>query len=296
MTEQTDVMRLGILGMSEGNGHPYSWSAICNGYDPKVMAGCPFSAIPSYLGMQSWPDARLTTASVTHVWTQDPATSRHIAAAANIPHVVGEAESMIGAVDGVLLARDDDTHPELARPFLEAGLPVLIDKPFAVSMRQAERLWAMQRDEGQIFSCSAIRYAPEFAPGAATRAGAPHHVSAVTAKDWVRYAPHILDPVIRWFGTDIAEAVALHADSRTILSVRWTDERTATFTNSGKAGTPISLHVVGDEGTDMKTAEDTFGAFRTMLSTFVQAQRDPTLVPSRAEVDTSVSLLVRGMA
>ena len=39
-------LRLGVLGLSEGNGHPYSWSAIFNGYDPQAMASCPFPDIP----------------------------------------------------------------------------------------------------------------------------------------------------------------------------------------------------------------------------------------------------------
>ena len=30
-------IRLGILGMTEGNAHPFSWSAIINGYDKEEM-------------------------------------------------------------------------------------------------------------------------------------------------------------------------------------------------------------------------------------------------------------------
>ena len=43
-------IRLAMLGMIEGNGHPYSWSAIINGYNPTEMAKCPYAAIPAYLG------------------------------------------------------------------------------------------------------------------------------------------------------------------------------------------------------------------------------------------------------
>jgi hypothetical protein len=38
-------IRLAMLGMIEGNGHPYSWSAIVNGYNPEEMAKCPFPMI-----------------------------------------------------------------------------------------------------------------------------------------------------------------------------------------------------------------------------------------------------------
>ena len=35
-------LKIGILGMTEGNGHPYSWSAMFNGYDKKYMDECPY--------------------------------------------------------------------------------------------------------------------------------------------------------------------------------------------------------------------------------------------------------------
>ena len=30
-------IKIGILGYTEGNGHPYSWSAMFNGYDKEIM-------------------------------------------------------------------------------------------------------------------------------------------------------------------------------------------------------------------------------------------------------------------
>ncbi len=41
-------LTLGIIGSSSGNGHPYSWSAIFNGYDKSLMNDCPFDVIPKY--------------------------------------------------------------------------------------------------------------------------------------------------------------------------------------------------------------------------------------------------------
>ena len=29
-------LKIGIIGSSDGNGHPYSWSAIFNGYNKKL--------------------------------------------------------------------------------------------------------------------------------------------------------------------------------------------------------------------------------------------------------------------
>ena len=49
------ALKFGVIGMSEGNGHPYSWSAIFNGYDADAMRDCPFPAIPEYLARRRFP-------------------------------------------------------------------------------------------------------------------------------------------------------------------------------------------------------------------------------------------------
>ena len=66
-------IKLGIIGLSEGNGHPYSWSAIFNGFNSKIMASCPFAVIPEYLNKRDFPNDFLTEKGiVTHIYTQDP--------------------------------------------------------------------------------------------------------------------------------------------------------------------------------------------------------------------------------
>ena len=49
------VVKLGVIGLSAGNGHPYSWSAIVNGYNPEVMKNCGFPIISEYLAKQTFP-------------------------------------------------------------------------------------------------------------------------------------------------------------------------------------------------------------------------------------------------
>ena len=42
-------LRLGLIGTSKDNGHPYSWSAIINGYDKKKIKNCGYTIISNYL-------------------------------------------------------------------------------------------------------------------------------------------------------------------------------------------------------------------------------------------------------
>ena len=98
--------RLGIIGMSPGNGHPYSWSAIFNGYNRGKMAKCPFPVIPEYLGKQDPDTMCIEEGCVTHIWTQDKKISEDIAEVSLIENVVENMTDMIGKVDAVILARE----------------------------------------------------------------------------------------------------------------------------------------------------------------------------------------------
>ena len=113
-------INLGVIGLSKGNGHPYSWSAIFNGYDKNKMKSCGYPAIPNYLNKQKFPDAQIKEGSVTHIWTQDINLSKHIASAALIGNIVSDYKELIENVDAILLARDDaENHFEFAKPFLK---------------------------------------------------------------------------------------------------------------------------------------------------------------------------------
>ena len=49
LVKDTNNIKLAMVGMVEGNGHPYSWTAIINGqYNAEVMADCGYPVIPHY--------------------------------------------------------------------------------------------------------------------------------------------------------------------------------------------------------------------------------------------------------
>ena len=160
-----EEIRVAMLGMVEGNGHPYSWSAIFNGYEPDEMAKCPYPLIPDYLGKQPPGSIGIDGARVTHIWTDDPADAPRVARASRIPNVVERAEDVIGQVDAVIVATDRGSeHVDRCRPFVEAGLPVFVDKPLVNRVEDLEvfRRWV---SEGKpILSSSCMRYCREYLP------------------------------------------------------------------------------------------------------------------------------------
>jgi predicted dehydrogenase len=268
------TLRLGVIGLSPGNGHPFSWSAIFNGYDPRAMQVCGFPVIPAYLSKQAFPEDCIHNAKVTHVWTEDKWLSQKIARAALIPNIVDRVEDLVGDVDAVLLARDDaETHFKYAAPFLKAGIPIYIDKPLALRVAEAKAMLRLQKYPGQLFSCSALRYAQELQLDLFQRdaIGDLIAINASVPKDWEKYAIHVIDPTLRILGDNGVFAnkqVTRIGHTTTVRAVHSSGTRVS-ITSLGDQIAPISIHVIGSRGEAQMTFKDTFRAFRAALQDFV---------------------------
>lgn len=269
------AIRLGVIGMSAGNGHPYSWPAIFNGYDPVAMEDCGFPIIPRYLEKQRFPQDAIAGGKVTHVWAQDKKIASHIAKAALIDNVVNHYTDMIGQVDGVLLARDDaETHYEFAAPFLNAGIPIYIDKPLALSVAEAKRLINLQQYPGQLFSCSALRYAKEFklSEPELAQLGRLHHIHATVPKDWDKYAVHVIEPLLMLAKERgaIKRTQAWRNKDATTLAVEYSEGLQVLVSTMGSSSAPLTLRVMGDFGWKDLFFQDSYSAFKNALFEFVQ--------------------------
>lgn len=190
------MIKIGIVGLSEGNGHPYSWSAIVNGnFNEKEMDVCGYAGIPLYLKANR-ATLGIPAAKVTHIWTQERKLSEHVAKSSLIETVVDKMEDMIGKVDAVLLARDDpENHKAMAKPFLDAGIPLFVDKPLAVTTEDLN-YFAEQYAAGKfLMSCSSMRYAAENGTVRQEFASLGHIelATAVGKKDWPKYGVHMLE-------------------------------------------------------------------------------------------------------
>lgn len=299
MRDDAALLRLGIIGMSEGNGHPFSWAAIINGYDVAAMASCPFPGIPQYLGERVYPDDFISGARVTHVWTQDPLLSRHIADASLIETIVERPEDMVGAVDAVLLARDDaGNHHRFAEPFLRAGIPIYIDKPLALARAKAEALIGMAASDRHLFSCTALRYAAELAPTAEqlARIGRVRMIDAWVPKYWDTYAVHAIEPVLQAFPAlskarkhDLIISQGIHQ-----LSLVAENGMVGRFTSTGDGLSPIGYRILGDSGYADLVFRDSFSAFKAALIRFLAVVRGQTTNIDRQETLDVVEIIQLG--
>ncbi len=272
------MLRLGVIGLSEGNGHPYSWSAIVNGdYDEARMAECGFPVIPAYLAANR-DTLGIEGARVTHVWTQDRAVSEHVAAASHIDHVVSRLEDLIGAVDAVLLARDDpENHVAMAKPFLDAGVPIFIDKPLAFSRADLDYFDQQQAAGKFLMSCSALRYSAgvQGARVQVAEIGPVQLAVAVGKKDLRKYAIHYLEGLFSVLGDPVAKQVRhVGEPDRDILLVDFANGTQATvhvFQDIAPGG---ELNLYGRDGIVRVDHGGTYPAFRNSLVEAIRSFRE----------------------
>jgi predicted dehydrogenase len=270
-------LRLAMLGMIEGNGHPYSWSGIINGYDPPAMARCPYAAIPQYMGRQPLDSVRIPGARVTHLWTDNPAEAPLVAQASLIEHIVSRPEEVIGHVDAVIIATDDgDDHVRRARPFVEAGLPVFVDKPLATNVPDLRQFVQWHRAGATLLSTSGMRYAPEMQQAQAHRAelGDLRWITSFTCKTWERYGIHALEAVYPLLGPGFVSVQTLSQSGSDVVHVT---HRSGTQITLGAIhdayGSFGAVHLYGTKGQLPLRLTDTYAAFRAQLVAFIDLLR-----------------------
>ena len=219
-------LRIGILGYTEGNGHPYSWSAMFNDFNPEYMKECPFPVIPQYLANQpkstiGIPGAKITCICCTGYASREEA--EHVARAALIPTVYDRPEEMIGNVDAVIIATDDgNEHVDRCRPFVEAGIPMFIDKPL-VNTEEDLRTFLQWRKEGAKFiSSSCMRYSKDQEPYYVNRyeLGDIKYICSPMAKKYETYGIHALERMYPLLGEGFVSVRNSGTKEKTVVHIK----------------------------------------------------------------------------
>ena len=271
-------MKLGIIGISEGNGHPYSWSAIINGYNKKKMEECKYESIPRYLKENSDEVGKISGVEVSHIWTQNRSETQKIAEATYIKNQCKHWSEMLDQIDALLLARDDSqNHMKYAELFLKRGIPIYIDKPLATSIARADEIFNLQKYPGQIFTCSALRYANEFILDESTRTeiGVLKRIEATSIKDWDKYAVHIIEPSYNIANPkgDVLEKRLDQNSGKTRLELIYSNIELI-FETTGEITGEIAITIIGSEKTIVRKFKDPFHAFKKTLEIFVEGVRE----------------------
>ena len=197
---------------------------------------------PSY-----WPDSG---AQVWAIWGEDPERTREGADNVRIPVVADSPERVVEECDMVfVLPRKASLHLDYARPVIEAGRPLFVEKPLTQTPDQARELLALVEDSGvNMTSFSTLRY------GSAARlyreglkaAGPVRYASYIgpaTRKNpyggIAFYAIHTVELMIEFHGADLVSV-------RAVENPPDADKSNIAVTCTFEDGTLVSLALVGD--------------------------------------------------
>ncbi|MFK8015905.1 MAG: Gfo/Idh/MocA family protein [Gammaproteobacteria bacterium] len=275
-------INLGIIGLSDGNGHPFSFSAIFNGFDRAGMKASDWDVIYNYLITRDSSEFGFDGVKVTHAWTQDPEITRKLARASNIPNTVMNPDDMLDDVDGVMIARDDyETHYPLAKSFLEQGKFVFIDKPLSLDVGELAYFRPFM-DDGQLMSCAGARYARELDEirGTIDSFGDLKLVRGTVVNSMEKYGVHMLDGIFSVTGFNVKSVSCVDA-KHTSMVIRNHDDSMIHIDALGQSAKTLQFDFWSDQKRFHAETNDNFSMFRRLLSHFVAMMRtrEPAVSP-----------------
>lgn len=264
------MVKIGMIGYNEGNGHPYSFSAIINGYDPHMMAKSPYPVIANYLSKRLPEEFGIRDFNITHIWSPDAKISQNIAECTFIPNVVSEYKNIKNEVDAIIIARDDvESHYEIANYFLNQGLPVLVDKPLCDRIEHLDH-FLPYIENGQLMSCSGLRYQPEIVSLFDGKLDKEEicFVNTLTVLDWKKYGIHVLEAITPIMGNKIKKVSNLNDSRNRIVKIEYQSGQYALIQINDQCMNPIQASFYTKDKMYNTIFNQNFVCFKTMLSEF----------------------------
>lgn len=293
------MVKLGVIGYSEQNGHPYSFSAIINGYNKSAFEQTQWLGILNYLEKRERSEIGSLDAKVTHVWTQDSLLSKEIAECCNIDVIVADYSEMIGEVDGVLIARDDfESHKCIAEPFLNANIPVFIDKPLTVCKEELS-WYKSYYEQGLLMSCSGFKYCEELQPlrsKSIVRSEDCFFVRSSVINGWEKYGIHMIDAYLGVFYNDKPKYIDCtqyeHFNSYTVA---FHGGNVLQIDTMGPDIVTFSFDVLSKSSCNKFEIRNNFTAFRNTLEKFIGQVKTKKPAMKWEELSASISILIAGI-
>ena len=187
---------------------------------------------------------------------------------------MGEYLEFLGKVDAVILARDDyENHFHMARAFLEAGLPVFVDKPLSLEISEL-RIFKPYLEKGQLMSCSGMRYSRELDEPRSDLAayGRLKLIRGAIVLSWENYGVHLLEAILAVTPARPVSVRMLPAEHASVV-VRLDDGVLIQIDALGECVRTFHVELFGTQRTGTFDITDNFSMFRRMLWEFAESIR-----------------------
>lgn len=185
-----------------------------------------------------------------------------------IPKAVDKLEEMIPLVDGVIIHTTNwDKHIEQARPFVEAGKAVLIDKPIAGNLRDANIVLDWIKSGKRVTGGSSLRFTAETAAVLAlpvAERGEIHTAYAAIGVDDFNYGIHAYSLISQLMGPGILYAQYFDSSAQKQILLKWKNGHSAILTVGKTAWLPFNATAITDKKV-FQIAVDNSKIYRSLL-------------------------------
>lgn len=296
-------IKIGMLGMTEGNAHPFSWSAIINGYDKDEMYKWThelYPTIPMYLNRQPGESFGIDGVRVTHVCFsgyEDREMAENCARAAFIENVTDTPENMIDKVDAVICATDIGAeHVERCRPFIEAGIPMFIDKPLTDNEDDLKTIVKWVDNGAKIISSSSLRYMKTLEPYYQNRyeLGKIRYICSPMAKYWETYGMHALESIYPLLGAGFEWVQNLGTYEKAMVQLHHTNGCDISIP-MGYGFATNGITIMAENEVRTITDSDSFYAFKKQLVKFVEYLRSGKSDHSFSDTIEMAKIIIAGI-
>jgi len=184
-------------------------------------------------------DKKFPGVEVVAVWGETDEFAKSAAERGSIPRIVKEQSQLLGMIDALIIDhRHAKYHAAAAIPFIEAGIPTFIDKPFTYRVQEAQNLLDLAEKHKTPITClSGLGIGPgvddmaaqvsemdEIGPILVT---GPADVDSKYGGIFF-YAVHFVERMFKVFGDDVVSVRATRHGSHTSFQYKYSSGNLAT--------------------------------------------------------------------
>jgi Oxidoreductase family, NAD-binding Rossmann fold len=206
--------------------------------------------------------------------------------------VFDSLEDLAAAADcAIIHGCDWDTHVDKARPFVEAGKSVLIDKPMAGTLGDLNQFVAWVKDGARISGGSSLRFCEETREWLAQpveERGTPHTILCGCGVDDFNYGIHAYSMLSGIMGPGIKSVRHLGGGVQHRIQVTWDDGALGLLV-VGEAGTWLPFYAtITTEKTITQFQADSGNLYRGLLEAvcpYLAGETDDAPIPIEALIE-----------
>ena len=203
--------------------------------------------------------------------------------------IVDSIEDLVKQVDAVLLESNDGRpHLAQARPVIQAGKPLFIDKPIAGSLKDAITIFREAKKAGvPVFSSSSLRYGRNTQAARAGSLGKISHCEThspasieKTHPDLFWYGIHGVESLFTVMGTGCESVTRTSKDGKIVVTGKWKGGRTGIF----REGKGYGGKAKGDKGEGPVGSYDGYRPLVVEIVTFFRTGKPPVSAEETLEI------------